>query len=202
MPATSARTSEATSAPPAEQRKVLLMGSPAVGKSSITIQFVENHFVETYNPTIENTFSKSIKFRGVEYDTKIVDTAGTDDSDPIQEAHTIGIHGYILIYSVASRSSFEKMKVLNDKILTACGTDKVPRVICGNKIDLQLEREVPREEAVQLARSWGCAFLECSAKHNENIEDLFRLMIGEIEKENTTDQTRNPPPASGGCEIM
>lgn len=66
-----------------------------------------------------------------------------DDSDAIQEAHTIGIHGYILIYSVASKSSYEKMKVLNDKILTACGTDKVPRVLCGNKMDLHLERLNP-----------------------------------------------------------
>eukprot|EP01096_Ripella_sp_DP13-Kostka_P014932 TRINITY_DN6863_c0_g1_i1.p1 TRINITY_DN6863_c0_g1~~TRINITY_DN6863_c0_g1_i1.p1 ORF type:complete len:188 (+),score=71.84 TRINITY_DN6863_c0_g1_i1:295-858(+) len=184
-----------------KQRKVLLMGSPAVGKSSITIQFVENHFVDSYNPTIENTFSKMIKYRGVEYDTKIVDTAGTDDSDAIQEAHTIGIHGYILIYSVASKSSYEKMKVLNDKILTACGTDKVPRVLCGNKMDLHLEREVQRDEVAQLARSWGCSFLECSAKHNENIEDLFRLMIAEIEKENTIDQTKKPQPASG-CVMM
>src|SRR3990167_1726132 len=48
-----------------------------VGKSSITVQFVDNHFVDTYNPTIENTFHKFLKFRGLEYDIRIVDTAGT-----------------------------------------------------------------------------------------------------------------------------
>ena len=46
------------------------------GKSSLTVQFVENHFVESYYPTIENTFSKTIKYKGQEYTTEIIDTAG------------------------------------------------------------------------------------------------------------------------------
>ena len=40
------------------------------------IQFIENHFVDSYYPTIENTFSKSIKYNGVEYECDIIDTAG------------------------------------------------------------------------------------------------------------------------------
>jgi len=47
-----------------------------VGKSSLTVQFVENHFVESYYPTIENTFSKTIKYKGQEFATEIIDTAG------------------------------------------------------------------------------------------------------------------------------
>ena len=47
-----------------------------VGKSSLTVQFVEGHFVDSYYPTIENTFSKAIKHRGQDYATEIVDTAG------------------------------------------------------------------------------------------------------------------------------
>lgn len=46
------------------------------GKSSLTVQFVDGHFVESYYPTIENTFSKVIKFKGQEYATEIIDTAG------------------------------------------------------------------------------------------------------------------------------
>ena len=47
-----------------------------LGKSSLTVQFVDGHFVESYYPTIENTFSKVIKYRGQEYATEIIDTAG------------------------------------------------------------------------------------------------------------------------------
>lgn len=46
------------------------------GKSSLTVQFVEGHFVESYYPTIENTFSQVIKHRGQDFATEIVDTAG------------------------------------------------------------------------------------------------------------------------------
>jgi GTPase SAR1 family protein len=46
------------------------------GKSSLTVQFVDGHFVESYYPTIENTFSKMIKFKGQDFATEIIDTAG------------------------------------------------------------------------------------------------------------------------------
>ena len=46
------------------------------GKSSLTVQFVEGHFVESYYPTIENTFSRAIRCNGQDYATEIVDTAG------------------------------------------------------------------------------------------------------------------------------
>lgn len=46
------------------------------GKSSLTVQFVDGHFVESYYPTIENTFTKVIKYKGQEFATDIIDTAG------------------------------------------------------------------------------------------------------------------------------
>jgi small GTP-binding protein len=46
------------------------------GKSSLTVRFVEHHFVESYYPTIENTFSRIIKYNGQDFATEIVDTAG------------------------------------------------------------------------------------------------------------------------------
>jgi GTPase SAR1 family protein len=46
------------------------------GKSSLAVQFVDGHFVESYYPTIENTFSKIIKYKGQEFSTEIIDTAG------------------------------------------------------------------------------------------------------------------------------
>merc|ERR1712098_972962 len=62
-----------------KQRKIAIVGSRSVGKSSLTVQFVDGHFVESYYPTIENTFSKVIKYKNQEYATEIVDTAGQDE---------------------------------------------------------------------------------------------------------------------------
>ena len=52
------------------------------GKSSLTVQFVDGHFVESYYPTIENTFSRVIKYRGQDFATEIVDTAGQVSAQP------------------------------------------------------------------------------------------------------------------------
>ncbi|KAF7245805.1 GTP-binding protein Rheb [Varanus komodoensis] len=48
------------------------------GKSSLTIQFVEGQFVDSYDPTIENTFTKLITVNGQEYHLQVVDTAGQE----------------------------------------------------------------------------------------------------------------------------
>lgn len=46
------------------------------GKSSLTVQFVENQFTESYYPTIESSYSRTIRYKGQDYATEIVDTAG------------------------------------------------------------------------------------------------------------------------------
>lgn len=81
------------------------------------MQFVDGHFVESYYPTIENTFSKIIKYKGQEFSTEIIDTAGQDEYSIMNSKHFIGIHGYVLVYSVASKSSFEMVQVIREKLL-------------------------------------------------------------------------------------
>ena len=54
-----------------------------LGKSSLTVQFVDGHFVDSYYPTIENTFSKVIRHRSQDFATEIVDTAGQVSAHPV-----------------------------------------------------------------------------------------------------------------------
>uniref|UniRef100_A0A7S4IRV3 Uncharacterized protein n=1 Tax=Vannella robusta TaxID=1487602 RepID=A0A7S4IRV3_9EUKA len=184
---------------PPRQRTFAIMGTRAVGKSSITVQFVDNHFVDSYNPTIENTFQKRIRFRGNEYDIRIVDTAGADDQDIFQDTYAVGIHAYALVFSVASRSSFETTQNLNMKILNANSANKVPRILVGNKSDLRLERQISEDEGKQLAQKWGCPYIECSAKHNENIAELFTKLLQEVEKDLAPPRQQQQ---EGGCVLM
>lgn len=50
--------------------------SALAGKSSLTVQYVDGHFVDSYYPTIENTFSKVIRYKNQDFATEIIDTAG------------------------------------------------------------------------------------------------------------------------------
>jgi len=187
--------------PVKKQRKIAVMGFRAVGKSTISLQFCEGHFTEAYNPTIENTFHKKITYSSEEYDLEIIDTAGQDEHSSFQPHLALGIHGYILVYSVTDRFSFGLVKTLNDKILNAIGQDKVPRVLVGNKIDLSNSREIPTTEGQTVANEWGCSFVECSAKQNTNISVVFISMIQEIEKVNPTN-VNNQPSTSSDCVLI
>lgn len=166
-----------------KQRKMAVVGSRSVGKSSLTVQFVEGHFVESYYPTIENTFSRVIRYKGQEFATEIVDTAGQDEYSILNNKHFIGIHGYMLVYSVASRQSFDMIRTIREKILNHLGAEWVPLVVVGNKSDLKIEqRQVSIEDGAKLAEEFSCGFTEASARLNKNVSKAFELMITEVEK--------------------
>jgi GTPase SAR1 family protein len=81
------------------------------------VQFVDGHFVDSYYPTIENTFSKVLRFRNQDYAVEMIDTAGQDEYSLLNSKHYIGIHGYMIVYSVGSKQSFEMCRIIRDKIL-------------------------------------------------------------------------------------
>jgi len=62
--------------PTVVHRKVAALGYRGVGKSSLINSFVSGTFSEGYDPTIESTHHKVIRFRKVHFSTDIVDTAG------------------------------------------------------------------------------------------------------------------------------
>uniref|UniRef100_A0A8C2GA56 GTP-binding protein Rheb n=1 Tax=Cyprinus carpio TaxID=7962 RepID=A0A8C2GA56_CYPCA len=125
--------------PQPKYRKIAVLGYRSVGKSSLTIQFVEGQFVDSYDPTIENTFNKMVSVNGQDFNLQLVDTAGQDEYSIFPQSHSMDIHGYVLVYSVTSMKSFEVVQVLHDKLLDMVGKIQVPTVLVGNKKDLHME---------------------------------------------------------------
>ncbi|KAG8855632.1 GTP-binding protein [Tulasnella sp. 330] len=188
---------------PLRKRKIAVLGSRSVGKTSLVVQYADNTFVESYYPTIENTFSKHIKHNGVEYDCDIIDTAGQDEFSILNSKHAIGIHGYVLVYNVANRQSFDMISIVHDKILDFSGESKVPCVVVGQKSDLAEQsanyhdRQVQAVEAQKLAQSINANFVETSARTNTNVAKVFDLLLEEIEK-----STSPSPDRPSKCCIM
>lgn len=167
---------------PTKQRRIAILGFRSVGKSSLTIQFVEGQFVDSYEPTIENTFNKTLKVRGQEYQLTLVDTAGQDEYSIFPTQYGMDIHGYILVYSITDPRSLEVVQIIYDKLLDMTGKVNVPLVLVGNKKDLQAERKISQEQGKKLAESWKAAFMEASAKNNDSVTDIFSQCLGQIEK--------------------
>ncbi|KAI8647294.1 ferrous iron transporter B [Parasitella parasitica] len=173
--------------PPKSQR-IAALGARAVGKSSLVIQFCENHFVVSYYPTIENTFTKPIRYKR---------NAGQDEYSILPSHHASSMDGYVLIYSISSRSSFDMVKIIRDKILDSTGLESVPCVVVGNKFDLNIQRQVSLQEGKDLGDQWQCSIIKTSAKHDKNVsKKIFDLLISQIEN------AKNPlSDDKGGCII-
>lgn len=85
-------------------------------------------------------------------------------------------HGFILVYSIASRATFERLEVFR-QLLLRVKRNRPIFVLVGNKCDKTYEREVSREEGAALARQFGCEFLETSAKTSHNVDKLFMNLV-------------------------
>jgi len=170
--------------PSPKQRKIAVMGYRSVGKSSLSIQFIEGQFVDSYDPTIENTFTKTVRINSQDYEIKLMDTAGLDEYSMFPSQYSIDVHGYVLVYSITSAKSFDVVKTIYERLLDITGKLQVPVVLVGNKTDLHLERQVSSSDGRKLAEDWNAIFLETSAKENLSVSDVFHLLLTEIEKAN------------------
>ncbi|KAG5639018.1 hypothetical protein H0H81_007926 [Sphagnurus paluster] len=182
-----------------KNRKIAVLGSRSVGKSSMIVQFTESQFIESYYPTIESTFTKPVTYKGTEYTCEIIDTAGQDEYSLLGPKHAIGIHGFVLVYSITSRKSFDMIQVIYDKIIDFCGVMDIPCVIVGSKMDLDSSRQVQTEEGESLADRNKAAWVETSAKNNVNVAKVFELCLAEIEKRAPRSQ---PEPKASNCLVM
>ena len=80
---------------------------------------------------------------------------------------------FLIVYSVTSRASFDRVEKFRTQVARVKDSDAVPVVLVGNKIDRVHEREVETKHGEQLAQRLGCAFVETSAKTRENLEAFF-----------------------------
>lgn len=96
--------------------------------------------------------------------------------------------GFILVYSIASRSTFDRLEVFRQSMLRVKRSKPI-FILVGNKCDKAHEREVSKEEGQALAQSFGCHFVETSAKTATNVEQLFTNLVRALRS-----QSSGPPP--------
>lgn len=85
--------------------------------------------------------------------------------------------GFLIVYSISSRSTFERVERFRDQIFRVKDVTDVPLILVGNKSDKVTEREVSREEGIQMAKKLNCEFIETSAKTCVNVERSFYAVV-------------------------
>ncbi|XP_073177842.1 LOW QUALITY PROTEIN: ras-related protein R-Ras2-like [Lepidochelys kempii] len=112
--------------------------------------------------------------------------------------------GFLLIYAINDRGSFTEISKFHTQILRVKDRDDFPMILVGNKADLDLQRQVPKEEALAFAQENRIPYMEASAKIRLNVDESFHEVVRAIrrfqELETPPAPTVNPTTKeSNGC---
>merc|ERR1712013_919919 len=186
--------------------KIVVLGSGGVGKSALTVQFVQGIFVEKYDPTIEDSYRKQVEVDGAQSMLEILDTAGTEQFTAMRDLYMKNGQGFVLVYSITAQSTFNDLQDLREQILRVKDAEDIPMVLVGNKCDLEDERVVGKDQGMSMARQFGsCTFMETSAKVKIGVSDVFYDLVRQINKTAPSRRTKSKEESEGclrGCHIL
>ena len=168
----------------ATEVKMVVLGAGAVGKSCMTVQLVSHHFIDFYDPTIEDSYRKQTVIDNETVLLDILDTAGQDEYSAMRDQYMRTGQGFILVFDVTSRATFDELAVFAEQVSRAkdANLGDVPLVVVANKCDLAHLRAVTTGEASDFAASIGAAYIEASAKQRFNVEEAFAQAVREVKR--------------------
>lgn len=160
--------------------KIVMLGSPAAGKTAIAKQLSPGYASIDTDPVTSDSCHAQFAVDGLPCAVEVIDDAEREDYPELRDLWIREADGFLLVYSVASRETFEKLAFYPSIIGGARGGVGAPVVLVGNDCDLISEREVAREEGVEMARKFGIDFVECSARTCANIQRPFFKLVRAI----------------------
>ncbi|KAL5009545.1 hypothetical protein ScPMuIL_011850 [Solemya velum] len=173
--------------------KLVVVGGGGVGKSALTIQFIQSYFVTDYDPTIEDSYTKQCVIDDVVARLDILDTAGQDEFSAMREQYMRSGEGFLLVYSVTDRSSFDEIYKFHKQILRVKDRDEFPMLLVANKADLDHQRIINRDESLEIARQLKIQHIEASAKMRMNVDQSFYELVRIIRQFQATERPEVKP---------
>ena len=153
------------------QKKVCLLGTSGVGKTSLIKRFVDQSFSEKYLTTVGVTIEKKI----VELDNNSVslviwDLAGDDDFQRMQTSYLRGTSGYFLVADGTRRVTLDQALELQKRVSDQLGS--TPFLLLLNKSDLTTQWEIDEARMTGLTNE-NFTVLKTSAREGAGVEEAF-----------------------------
>ena len=160
--------------------KVVLLGDPAVGKTSLFIRYLDNKFDEHYKPTLGFDISvKKISTIRAEFSLAIWDIAGTEQFKSLRGSYLDGAQGSIIVCDVTRPGTLNNIPYWNETCMEMTGN--IPTIVVGNKIDLKEYVKIEKENLEEMAKEINAvAVFESSAKTGENVQEIFQELTEQI----------------------
>eukprot|EP01060_Flectonema_neradi_P004953 TRINITY_DN13277_c3_g1_i3.p1 TRINITY_DN13277_c3_g1~~TRINITY_DN13277_c3_g1_i3.p1 ORF type:complete len:526 (+),score=73.14 TRINITY_DN13277_c3_g1_i3:63-1640(+) len=164
--------------PQATSCKVVVIGAGNVGKSALSVQYVQDTFVSDYDPNICDTYKKQDKVDSHTCFMEVVDMAGQDEYAGLRSQYYRKGDGFLGVYSVTDADSLEEVKRRYKEVLMERNVQSAPLVLVANKCDLDdSEREVSSKLGELAAADMNAAFFETSAKERMNVSEAFHQLV-------------------------
>ncbi|AAS51668.1 ADL252Wp [Eremothecium gossypii ATCC 10895] len=180
------------------ERKIVILGDGACGKTSLLNVFTRGYFPKVYEPTVFENYIHDIFVDNQHITLSLWDTAGQEEFDRLRSLSYSDTHTIMLCFSVDSRDSLENVKnKWVSEIADHC--EGVKLVLVALKCDLRSSDEygnesaitpgsiqnqkynggggnglIPYDEGLAMAKQIGALrYLECSAKMNRGVNEAF-----------------------------
>ena len=162
------------------RRKIVFIGNPSTGKTSLLNRICNDKFLPDYDSTIGvDFFTKTIYYNENIFKIQLWDSAGQEKYRSLIPSYLRGASIIFLVYDLTWRESFDAIKSWLGFVNQYTSKDQVKLVLVGNKSDL--ERKVKNEEGKKLAEKEGMLFFETSAKTADGIVDMFYTSFSMID---------------------
>lgn len=190
------------------QRKVVVCGDGACGKTSLLNVFTRGFFTQVYEPTVFENYVQDVYVDDHLVELSLWDTAGQEEFDRLRSLSYAETHVIMICFSVDNPTSLENVESKwLEEIVEYCPGVKL--VLVALKCDLRdnesvrerLQRcgmhPVQYEEGLAVARRIRASrYLECSSKHNRGVSEVF------YEAARLSLSTRPKGPGDSGCILM
>jgi len=160
------------------QKKICMLGSFAVGKTSLVRRFVASIYSDVYQTTVGvKVDKKNVQVNGTDLTLVLWDIYGEDDYQKMHWTYLRGASGYLLVADGTRKATIDKAFSLEQRVREEVGV--IPFVFVINKCDLSQDWEVDSALQAQLTeKNWN--LLRSSAKTGEGVEEAFALLTRKI----------------------
>ncbi|KXZ54309.1 RABC1 protein [Gonium pectorale] len=186
--------------------KVIFVGSAGVGKTCL----VRRLFSDAFNPDTRATVGCDFHFKRYMFDKKSIgvtlwDTAGTEKFQAVTSNYYRGAQGVVLVYDVTRRETLDAIERLWLPEVDRFSTfPEAVKMVVGNKIDMEGERQVSPEEGAAFALRHGCMYSETSARTDAGVYDalVWGVLVNIVDtpsllRSNEPERLRIEQPAGG-----
>ena len=160
--------------------KLLVVGDSSVGKTNFVMRLINNEFSKNYMTTSGiDLKTTDIEIKNKKIHIQLWDTAGQEKYKAITKNLFLKVMGALIIYDITNEASYNNLKSWVKLIKEECGKH-MQLIILGNKSDLDAQRKISKDEAINYAKEQKIDYIETSSKTGENVKKAVTMICESI----------------------